>query len=69
MSLHVPVVEKSLREHSKTASWLSPAIQNELIHFLSDQVRFKIKQELQEAVFFTIRAMRQKTSVSENRSR
>lgn len=33
LSRHSPVVHKRLKESCSSASWLSPTIQNELIHF------------------------------------
>ena len=62
LSRHSTVVQQRIRESSKSASWLSPAIQNEIIHFLADQVRLKIKGELQQAHFFTIFADEAKDS-------
>ena len=56
ISRHSIVVRNRLHNDNKTATWLSPTFQNELIHFLADQVRFYIKQQLQEAQYFTILA-------------
>jgi hypothetical protein len=56
LSRHSTVVAKRLSENSSSASWLSPTIQNEIIHFLANQVRMMIKEELQTAKYFTILA-------------
>ena len=41
---------------------MSPTFQNEIIHFLADQVRVYIKQQLQETQYFTILADETKDS-------
>ena len=39
LSRHSSVIKYRLQESSKSATWLSPAFQNENIHFLAEQVR------------------------------
>ena len=43
-------------KYYKSVTWLSPAFQNEIIHFLDDEVRTSIKQGLHEVDYFTILA-------------
>ena len=62
ISRHSSVVQNRLHDDSKIATWLSPTIQNEIIHFLADQVHLYIKQQFQETQYFTILANETKDS-------
>ena len=56
LSRHCQAISVRFQEHSKSAVWLSPSFQNEIIHFLSVEVRSMIKHELHEAKYYTLMA-------------
>ena len=56
LSRHSEAVSHRFEQHSKSAVWLSPALQNEIINFLADQVRGFIQQEIQQAKYFIVLA-------------
>ncbi len=56
LSRHCPEVKHRLQEHRRSATWLAPSFQNEIISFLSSKVLHLIKQELHEAKYFTVLA-------------
>ena len=53
LSRHSQVVSDRLQQHSKS---VTASFQNEIIHFLSMEVRSMIEQELHEAQYYTVLA-------------
>ena len=56
LSRHCQAISIRFQKHSKSAVWLSPSFQNEIIHFLSVEIRGMIEQELHEAQYYTLLA-------------
>ena len=56
ISQHCQEIRDSFKHHSKSATWLSPSLQNEIIHFLANEVQEYIKKEIHEAKYFTVLA-------------
>ena len=55
ISRHSSVV-KSRLDDKRAPTWLYPAFQNEIIHFLANEVRQYIKDECADAKYFTVMA-------------
>ena len=56
LSRHSQGVSRHFQDYSRSATWLSPSFQNEIIQFLADQVQTIIKKQIQKAKYFTVLA-------------
>lgn len=56
MSRHCQEVRHRFQHYSKSASWLSPTLQNEIVVFLANEVKAFIKEKIHAAKYFTVMA-------------
>lgn len=49
-----PLLESHLKNNTNRDKYLSPKIQNEIIHIISTEIKRKILNEIKDALFFTI---------------
>ena len=57
---HCQAISVHFQEHNKSAVWLFPVFQNEIIHFLAVEICSIIEQELHEAQCYTLLADKSK---------